>query len=294
VELRQLRYFVVVAEQLHFGRAAERLHIGQPAVSQQVRRLERELGVPLFDRSARLVRLTEAGQRFLPEARAVLAAADRAAAAAGDHASGSLRLGTSTGLGDRLDRVLHQLIRERPGVDVRLVATSTRARLERVRSGQLDAAFVRGDVDAPDLELVHLWQDELVAALPARHELAGEQVVHLAALAPMTLRMVSRSQNQPLVDLVIGGCMAAGFEPVMGPPSAALPETLALIGAGSSSWTVVYAAHARGLRSPHVAFIPLVEPVLAMPTLLAMLRSRSAELGALLHACRAIEDDHDS
>ncbi|HEY3715028.1 MAG TPA: LysR family transcriptional regulator [Jatrophihabitantaceae bacterium] len=105
MELRQLEYFAEVAELLNFGRAAERLHVGQPAVSQQIQRLERELGQPLFDRSARTVRLTEAGQRLLPEARAVLAAVERARAAAqGGPASGPLRLGTSTGLGERLSR----------------------------------------------------------------------------------------------------------------------------------------------------------------------------------------------
>src|SRR3954462_7737160 len=98
MELRRLHYFVTLAEELHFGRAAERLHIVQPAVSQQLRRLEAELGVTLVERSTRRVALTDAGRRFLPEARATLAAAERARAAVARSASGpvTLRLGTST------------------------------------------------------------------------------------------------------------------------------------------------------------------------------------------------------
>jgi len=113
MELRQLEYFVAVAEQMHFGRAAVTLSIGQPAVSQQVARLERELGARLFDRSSRTLRLTAVGSRFLPEARTVLAAAERARGVVADPVAGSsriLRLGSSTGLGDRLGRVLSRWV----------------------------------------------------------------------------------------------------------------------------------------------------------------------------------------
>jgi DNA-binding transcriptional LysR family regulator len=158
VEIRQVRYFVAVSECLNFRRAAEQLGVGQPAVSQQVARLERELGVILFDRSPRTVRLTEAGQRFLPEARAVLAAVERARLAAAEPGSGRpvqvLRLGTSTGMGDHLDRLLEAIRQSDPQIEVRLAGAATQARLDQVRAKQLDAAFVRGIASAAGIDLV--------------------------------------------------------------------------------------------------------------------------------------------
>ncbi len=147
VELRQLRYFVAVAEEMHFGRAAERMHIVQSAVSRQIRRLEGELGVDLFDRSPRRVRLTAAGECFLPEARTVLEAERRARAAVAAFTSDCaavLRLGTSTGLGEHLDQVLDAFAELAPGVGVELVSAPAGERLGQVADGRLDAAFVRG------------------------------------------------------------------------------------------------------------------------------------------------------
>lgn len=299
VELRQLEYFAEVAEQLNFGRAAERLHIGQPAVSQQIRRLERELGRALFDRSSRTVRLTAAGRRLLPEARAVLAAVARARAAVRDEpASGQLRLGTSTGLGQRLEQVLEAMQRLAPGVHVELVHASTRARLDRVRAGQLDATFVRGTgavLGSSGIELIPVWQDQLLAALPARHELAGQDTVAVGQLRGLPLRIARRRDNPPLVDLVLTACAEAGFEPVLGAANDRLEDTLAEIGSGLPCWTVVYEAHARALRSPRLAFRPLC-PALYLPTLLAVPQgSTSGALAPLLRACReAAASDHDS
>ncbi len=171
MELRQLEYFVAVAEHLHFGRAAEALSIGQPAVSQQLARLERELGVNLLDRSSRRVRLTAAGSRFLPEARAVLAAVERARTTATDSTPRepvtTMRIGSSAGLGDRLARVLAELEAMDPPVVAELVTAPTRARLERVAAGQLDAAFVRGVTSAPGVELIDMWPDRLLPPSPS-------------------------------------------------------------------------------------------------------------------------------
>jgi DNA-binding transcriptional LysR family regulator len=293
VELRQLQYFVTVAEELHFGRAAARLHIVQPAVSQQVRRLERELGTPLFERSTRRVALTDAGRRLLPEARAALAAADRVASVAADlrRARGAtLRLGTSAGLGDRLPALLATLGRTAPDVAVELVRWPSDRRLAAVADGTLDAALVRGGATRPGVRLETVWHDPLVAALPAAHPLAAGDAVRLADLADLVLRLPDRAANPALVDLVIGACRAAGFVPRLA-PSAGDEDLLAALGAGAvPAWTVYYAARARQLEAaaPGVAFRRLVEPALALPTALALPPGDPGPArAALVAACRA-------
>ncbi|MFF4699579.1 LysR family transcriptional regulator [Streptomyces chattanoogensis] len=307
MELRQVRYFVMVAQELHFGRAADRLHIVQSAVSQQIRRLERELKADLFDRSARQVRLTPVGERFLPEARALLAAEERARAVVRDLAAnraGVLRVGTTTGLGDHLDRVLDALAGLAPEIGVELVAAPARERLERVAAGELDAAFVRGDADdgvhprtvnargagREALSFVPLWQDPLVAAVPARHPLASSPgTIALADLADVPLVLTERRNNRPLVDLVVTACHNAGFEPVPGSRPGTLDNNLAAIGACGPTealWTVVYAAHARRLNTPRVAFLPFRNPGMELTTHLAVQRTDPpAGIDLLLRAC---------
>ncbi|MGW0878101.1 LysR substrate-binding domain-containing protein [Streptomyces sp. NPDC002671] len=273
MELRQLSYFVAVAEELHFGRAADRLHIVQSAVSQQIQRLERELGAVLFDRSPRRVRLTAAGERLLPEARAVLAAAEKARACVA--APAGLRVGTSTGLGSHLDRVLAAFAERAPDVPVELFSLPVGERLARVAAGRLDAAFVRAAEPPPGVRVLPLWPDPLVAALPAAHPLAARAELDLADLAGLPLALTPRRNNPALVDLVVGACHTAGFEPLPGPVGGSLQDTLATIGA-RPLWTVVYASHARVLHTPRVAYVPFRAPGLALPTGLAV---RSADPG---------------
>jgi DNA-binding transcriptional LysR family regulator len=290
VELRQLHYFVTLAEELHFGRAAERLHIVQPAVSQQLRRLESELGVVLVDRSTRRVALTAAGRRFLPEARAVLAAAARARDAVTDPDASVLHLGTSTGLGERLPRVLEELERRAPGAVVELVRVPAPARLREVADGNLDAALVRGVATHPGVRLERVWLDPLVIALPADHPLAVTHPLTLVQLADLPLRLPERDSNPALVDLTVGACRAAGFDPRLA-PAMDDQDMLAAIAAGPPTWTVYYAAQAELLAGPArgVAFRELSDPPLSMPTLLATPAARRhALLDALLAACRAV------
>jgi DNA-binding transcriptional LysR family regulator len=316
MELRQLRYFVTVAEELHFGRAAERLMIVQSAVSQQIRRLERELGVELFDRSPRRVRLTEAGLRFLPAAREVLAAERAARAAVAEYAAergGMLRVGTSSGMGVRLERVLGEFARLAPEWRIELSSAPTRVRLGQVASGDLDAAFVRGVEEGCDdaVRVVPMWQDALVVALSAGHPAAAAAEVELRDLAALPLSLTPRANNPPLVDLVVGACRDAGFEPVPGPSHSTLQDTLASFGAGAAGWTILYAAHARQLATGSVRFLPIKAPTaqdgaaadeplpttaLTITTGLAVRRDAAAErLGPLFEACRAAgRDDRES
>ncbi|MEV0531969.1 LysR family transcriptional regulator [Kitasatospora sp. NPDC050463] len=251
MELRQLAYVVAVAEEGGFGRAAERLSIVQSAVSQQVQRLERELGVLIFDRSARHVRLTAAGERLLPEARAVLAAADRTRRVAAEIAAGAdgvLRLGAVHGPADRLYGLLAALADVAPRLRVRLTRAAPAQRLALVDSGALDAAFVRGPAGVPGLDLLPLWSDPLYAALPAAHPLAATgsasgdgAPLSLAHLRDLPLRLAPRAHNPPFHDLVTAAWSAAGLAaPVPGPAFSTLRETLTEIADDAPSWTVFY------------------------------------------------------
>jgi DNA-binding transcriptional LysR family regulator len=302
MELRQLRYFVTVADELHFGRAADRLHIVQSAVSQQVRRLEAELGVALLDRTTRRVTLTVAGQRFLPEARAVLVTAQRARESIADlvaERAATVRLGTSTGLGERLPRVLAEFHVRIPGHAIELVSLPAHERLAQTADGGLDAALVRGIASHPGLQLQPVWEDNLVAALPALHPLAREASVPLSKLAKLPLRMVARETNPPLVELLLAACRANGFEPRLVPAAGNDQDMLAAIGTGPATWTVYYTAQAKMLsaQGAGVAFVA-IDPPLHLSTSLAMPAAGSSPaVQALLDACRAAGGDsglHDA
>ncbi|MFF1401528.1 LysR family transcriptional regulator [Streptomyces sp. NPDC058294] len=184
MELRQLEYFVAVAEEQNFTRAAERVHISQSGVSAQIRRLERELGAELFDRSARSVTLTVAGKAALEHARATLAAAEAVGQAVGEVTHlirGRLTVGmvigcTLTPLFDAL-AAFHEA---HPGVEIALLEDSSDRLVEGVRTGAVDLALIGAATATPDgLEALTIISERLIAAVPAGHPLAKERRVTL-------------------------------------------------------------------------------------------------------------------
>jgi DNA-binding transcriptional LysR family regulator len=192
MELRHLRYFVAIAEEQSFTRAAERLWVAQPGLSTQIRRLEEELGIKLFERHTRGVELTGAGETFLERARAALAAADAARAVVSDLASGlvgAIRLGIATGPeSDLVPALLENFAAARPDVEMTVVESFGGTLLRDLRDGRLDAMVAPSVFGSPELHRIQLTSEPLVVLAAAGHrlgrpgpigadELEGERVV---------------------------------------------------------------------------------------------------------------------
>jgi DNA-binding transcriptional LysR family regulator len=216
-ELRHLRYFVAVAEELNFSRAAERLHMAQPPLSAAIRQLERELGVELFTRTTREVRLTEAGTAFLDGARRTLAEAERAAheaRRAGAGELGRVRVGYSWSVRfDTLPAIGRALRARHPEIDL-LTQELWNARMPAaLRDGSIDFAIALCPEVASGLEYEPIRSEPLVALLRAGHELAGEHALPLEWLADEEFVLFSRELAPRLHDAFMATYRRAGFEP---------------------------------------------------------------------------------
>jgi len=218
VELRHLRYFVAVAEELHFGRAAERLHMSQPPLSMQIRALEGELGVQLFLRTQRRVSLTQAGAVFLGEARQILARTESAmllAQRASRGEVGDLAVGfVSTADYNVLPPLLREFRTRAPAVRLTLHESTTDRQLADLVDGRIDIGFVLPPVEDPRLAYRTIHREPLVVALPARHPLARKPgKVRLVALAEAPFILFPRPLAPSLYDAVVSFCRSAGFSP---------------------------------------------------------------------------------
>lgn len=216
MKLHQLRYFVAVAEELHFGRAASRLRMAQPPLSRQIHELENELASPLFIRAKRHVELTDAGRILLQEARVALAQVDRAADAArraGQGEIGQLVLGVVPTVDAQVfTRMLRTFAARYPKVQIVIRSLNTTAQLHGLRTGTLQAGFLRLPVRDDALTIRLVSREPLVAALPARHPIARSTRPSLAMLADEPHLIFPREVAPGYYDLIVSLYRHAGLQ----------------------------------------------------------------------------------
>jgi DNA-binding transcriptional LysR family regulator len=237
MELRQLRYFVSVAEELHFRKAAAKLHIVQPALSKQITVLENELGIVLLDRDRRHVALTEAGEAFLQEAVEILAHATGAAQrakAVGRGEVGRLNIGfIHPALADLLPRTLRRFRERYPAVKVTLSEATSRAAVEKVASRNMHFAFTRlPAVEHPDLCTEPVSKEPVLLVIPSEHRLAAVSVVTLRDLVEEDLIFVGRQVEPELYDYYVATCVNAGFSPRLAHEVSSTSVAIGLVAGG--------------------------------------------------------------
>lgn len=246
MEMRHLRYFVAVAESLHFGQAAAKLQIAQPSLSHQIRQLEDELQASLLRRTKRRVELTDAGRSFLDEARDILARADRAAVIArrlGHAASPGLRVGVGFCM-DQSDvaAAVGRYNARHPDVQVELKTMSVPSQLAALRDGRLDVAFVRPPVSDPTLRNEIVVREPFTVALPPNHRLARKSRLPLSALANEPFVLPPRDAVPVFHDTILRLCRDAGFVPHAPHEADHLQMIVAMIAAGAGVGLVPTAA----------------------------------------------------
>ncbi|MGN9837192.1 LysR family transcriptional regulator [Nonomuraea sp. H19] len=217
MELRQLRYFVTLAEELHFGRAAAREHIVQSALSQQVQRLEREVGVRLLDRSTHHVDLTPAGAAFLIEARQILDHVGRAGQAARNAVASAptLRVGIIDAGYDTMPQILRELQHAHPDITIHQVEAGTPEQYRQLADGRLDIAIGHASQTPAEVTSKLIRLDPLGVLVPDDHRFADMDGVPVTALADELLLLGEESQTPELNQFVIALCRSAGFAPTI-------------------------------------------------------------------------------
>lgn len=237
MEFRQLRYFLAVAEHLHFTLAAQWLGIAQPPLSQQILKLERELGTKLFMRYPRRVELTEAGIILQERAKRLLAEVDDALehvkkAARGDSGHLSIGFAGSTVFHPLVATTLRTFRQKYPGVLVRTEESNSTALLDKVANNQADCAIVRLPLNCGELLTVALVEESMVAVLPAGHRHGRSRSIDLAQLSSDPFVLFPRSIGPDLYDSITSACRAAGFSPRIEMESPQISSTINMVAAG--------------------------------------------------------------
>ena len=274
-DLGQIRCFVAVAEELHFGRAAERLHMTQPPVSRQIRLLEETLGVRLMERSNRVVALTAAGRSFLADARRILRLCEEARlsvrrVAAGENGALTVGFIPASGYG-LLPRIVARARAEMPGVELILKELVTDQQIQGLATRALDVGILRPPVDRERMETICVARDHMVLAMPESHDLAPSERVALAELDRQPFVMYAPVEGRYHHDLVSAALRQAGVLPDFVQYARETHTILALVGAGVG--LAIVPESATRLRPDDVTIRPLaVDAPIVSRTLLAWLR----------------------
>ena len=235
MELRHLRYFVTLAEELHFGRAAERLHIAQPPLSQQIRLLETELGFQLFHRTKRKVQLTQSGQVFLASVQGIFRQLEQAIQVGRQTSRGEmgqLVVGfVSSAAYNVLPTILRTFRTRFPGVSLELHELTTNEQSQWLREGRIDVGFLRPPVEEDLFNFEIIFEEALVVALPEAHELANQSSVSLRSLSNDPFILFPRTLAPGLYDQIISLCQQADFSPIVAQEAIQMQTIVSLVAA---------------------------------------------------------------
>jgi DNA-binding transcriptional LysR family regulator len=298
VDVREARYFIAVAEELHFGRAAGRLHMSQPPLSQAIKAIEGRLGVTLLHRTTREVALTPAGTVFLDRCRVLLGAAesaDAAAQAVAEGAAGQLRIGAVTSAFlDPLPAALQHFRRHRPAVDVRVEEIDSHVAVQAVRRRELDVVFVRQLATPSDCVQARLRTERFVLAIPAAWA-PPPSAEGLTLAADLPWVWIPRTISPDYHDQIVACCRAAGFAPDARHTAQSIVSQLAMVACGLGVALVPESA-TQQLRVPVEQSIHLV-PLENSPTIeLAAVWHRGPNrlVEGLLDSARTILEERHS
>ena len=287
MNLQRLRYFVAVAEELHFGRAAERLHMSQPPLSQQIRLLERELDTALFDRSTRRVTLTDAGTFLYPEAVRLLSAADGVDRVMDQHRhgrAGTLRVGfVDSAAYEVMPRVLSEYRRRWPRVGYELHTMSSDEQVQALRAGRIDLGIGRAAADARNVEATLVMHEPLLVAVGASHRLAAAPQTSLRNLAGESIigfdRRVSPSLHAVLAGML--GAEGVTYDPII--EATEYATILGFVAAGEG--IAIVPASVQTFRPPDLHYVTLRDRSASVRLLLL---TRTGEPSPLVAQARGV------
>ena len=280
MELRHLKYFVAVAEELHFGRAARRLHIAQPPLSQQIKNLEDELGVKLFDRTKRTIKMTDAGIYFFKEAKQLLLNVEQAAEVARRIYRGQVGRLVVGFVGSVVYTFLPEglrLFRERfPDVELVLQEINTAEQIKLLHSSSIDVGFHYSGAQDPLLTCRRLTQAPLMVVLPKKHALANRKSLDIRELAQEPFIANTRSTEPVVLDAFISLCHSAGFSPKIAQEAGQVQTVLGLVASGLG--TSLLPDYIKNIRRPGVQYIPLSGPCPTVKLAIVWRSDNSSEL----------------